>query len=256
MSSELASVTPCVSRWRWARRINVEFLDDVHRQTDGARLVHDRALDVLADPPGGIGGEAEAAFRIEFFQRVNQAEVALFHQVEQGKPAVGVVLGDVDHQPQVALDHVLPRLEIALHGAPRQRNFLLGRQQRRLADFVEIELGDVDLRFAEDGRCQFLALSAAAAAPTSASASSGVRSSDSSLGSRLMNAPADISRDQAVCHNGGFQNAASPGRHRCRPSGQSSARRSPCRLPSPESFHCAHRPRDTRPRCLTISNRP
>jgi hypothetical protein len=55
---------------------------------------------------------------------VDQTEVALLHQIEQGQPAVGVVLGDVDHQPQIALDHGLARLEIPLNGTPRQLNFL------------------------------------------------------------------------------------------------------------------------------------
>jgi hypothetical protein len=138
-------------------QIDVEFLDDVHRQADGARLVHDRALDVLANPPGGIGGKAKTTLGIEFLQRVNQPEVALLHQVEQGQTAIGVVLGNVDHQPQVALDHGLPRFEIALHGTPRQGQFLFRGEQRRLADFVEIQLGHIDLRLVENGRCQIFA---------------------------------------------------------------------------------------------------
>src|SRR3569833_536943 len=74
-------------------QVDVEFLDDVYRQTDGARLVHDRALDVLAYPPGGIGRETETALGIEFLQRMDEAEVAFFHQVEQRRPAVGIMLG-------------------------------------------------------------------------------------------------------------------------------------------------------------------
>jgi hypothetical protein len=115
----------------------------MHRQADGARLVHDRALDVLADPPGGVGGKAEAAFRVEFLQRVDQAEVALLDQVEQRNAAVQVVLGDVHDQPQVVLDHLLPRLEIARPRGARQLQLLLRRQQRIGADLVQIELGDI-----------------------------------------------------------------------------------------------------------------
>ena len=95
----------------------IQFLDHVHRQPYRARLVHDRALDVLAYPPGGVGGEAEAALGIEFLQRVHQPEIALLDQVEQRHAAVEVVLGDVHHQAQIALDHLLPRGEIPL--APR-----------------------------------------------------------------------------------------------------------------------------------------
>jgi hypothetical protein len=99
-----------------ARSTAVEFLHHMHRQADGARLVHDGPLDVLADPPGGIGRKAEAAFRVELVQGVDQAEVALLDQVEQRHAAIEVMLGDVHHQAQVVLDHLLSRRLVALSG--------------------------------------------------------------------------------------------------------------------------------------------
>jgi hypothetical protein len=120
---------------------HIDFLDHMDRQTDGPRLVHDAALDALADPPGGIGRETETAFRVELFQGVNQAEVALFDQVEQGNAAIQVVLGDIHDQPQVVLDHFLPGGEITRPHQARRGELLLRRQQRLGADFVQIELG-------------------------------------------------------------------------------------------------------------------
>jgi hypothetical protein len=64
----------------------VQLLDHVHRQADGARLVHDGPLDVLADPPGGVGGKAEAALGIELFEGVDESQIALLDEVEQGMP--------------------------------------------------------------------------------------------------------------------------------------------------------------------------
>src|SRR6266566_5140760 len=44
----------------------VKLLDHVHRQPDRARLVHDCALDVLPDPPGGVRGKPKTTLGIEF----------------------------------------------------------------------------------------------------------------------------------------------------------------------------------------------
>ena len=63
-------------------QVDVELLDHVDRQADGAGLVHDRPFDGLANPPGRIGRETETALRIELFYRADQTEVALFDQVE------------------------------------------------------------------------------------------------------------------------------------------------------------------------------
>ncbi|MCY1305630.1 hypothetical protein D9M69_520490 [compost metagenome] len=54
------------------------------RQTDGPGLAHDGPFDGLANPPGRIGREAKAPFRIEFFHRVDEPQITLFDQVEQG----------------------------------------------------------------------------------------------------------------------------------------------------------------------------
>ena len=85
----------------------VDGLDHVHRDADGARLVGDGAGDRLADPPGGVGGELVAAAVLELVHRLHQADVALLDQVEELQAAVGVLLGDGDHQAQVGDDQLL-----------------------------------------------------------------------------------------------------------------------------------------------------
>ncbi len=82
-------------------------LDHVHRDTDGARLVGDRAGDRLANPPGGVGRELVAAAVFELVHRLHQADVAFLDQVEELQATVGVLLGDGDDQAQVGLDHFL-----------------------------------------------------------------------------------------------------------------------------------------------------
>ena len=89
----------------------VDRLDHVHRHADGPGLVGDRARDGLADPPGRVGRELEAAAVLELLHRLHQPDVAFLDQVEELHAAVGVLLGDGDHQAQVGLDHFLLGVE-------------------------------------------------------------------------------------------------------------------------------------------------
>ena len=69
-----------------------------------------RAGDGLADPPGGVGGEFVAAAILELIHGLHQADIAFLDQVEELQAAIGVFLGDGDHQAQIGLDHLLLRL--------------------------------------------------------------------------------------------------------------------------------------------------
>jgi hypothetical protein len=84
----------------------VDRLDHVHRNADGARLVGDGAGDGLADPPRGVRGELVAAAILELVHCLHQADVAFLNEVEELQTAVGVLLGNGDHQTQVGLDHL------------------------------------------------------------------------------------------------------------------------------------------------------
>ena len=111
----------------------VDGLDHVHRDTDRARLVGDRARDRLANPPGRVGRELVAAPVFELVDRLHQADVAFLDQVEELQAAVGVLLRDRDDQSQVGLDHFLL-------GTAR-----LGFADRHLpVDFLD--LGDLQVR--------------------------------------------------------------------------------------------------------------
>ncbi len=84
----------------------VDGLDHVHRDADGAGLVGDGAGDGLANPPGGVGRELVAAAVLELVDRLHQADVAFLNEVEELQAAVGVLLGDGDHQAQVGFDQL------------------------------------------------------------------------------------------------------------------------------------------------------
>ena len=73
----------------------------MHRDTDGTGLVGDGAGDGLTDPPGRIGGEAEAAVAVELLSRLDEADVALLDEIEEGQIVAHMLLGDGDHQTEV-----------------------------------------------------------------------------------------------------------------------------------------------------------
>ena len=143
----------------------VDRLDHVDGDADGAGLVGDRPGDGLTDPPRGVRRELETTYVVEFLDRADQPEVALLDQVEEEHPPTDVALGDRHDQAQVGLDQVPlgqhprdgDRLQVPLEGLgqpgvreplrreqPRlhglgQLDLLRGRQQRDLADLLEVE---------------------------------------------------------------------------------------------------------------------
>src|SRR5664280_1665544 len=104
----------------------VNGLDHVHRNADGARLIGDCAGDGLANPPRRIGRELIAAAVFELVHGLHQADVALLNQVEELQAAIGVLLGDGHHQPQVGFDQ-LPLGVFGVHVA--LHDFALGALQ-------------------------------------------------------------------------------------------------------------------------------
>ena len=81
-------------------------LGHVHGHADGAALVGQRALQRLADPPGGVGRELVALGVVELLDRADQTEVALLDQVEQVEATALVALGQRHDQAQVGLEQV------------------------------------------------------------------------------------------------------------------------------------------------------
>ncbi len=77
----------------------------MHRNTDGARLVSDRAGNRLTNPPGCVGGEFITTTVFEFIYRFHQTDVAFLNQIEELQTTVGVFFSDGNNQTQVGLNH-------------------------------------------------------------------------------------------------------------------------------------------------------
>ncbi len=135
--------------------IDVDLLQHMHRQANGAGLIHDAALDGLPDPPGGIGGKTKAAFGIELFYGAYEAEISFLDQVKQCQATVHVAPGDLHDETQIAFDHALARLIVAALRAPGVVHLFLGGQQGRETDLFQIDARRI--RLLTVFRCRALA---------------------------------------------------------------------------------------------------
>src|SRR5829696_3065580 len=115
-------------------------LDDVDRDSDRPRVVGDGALHRLADPPGRVRGELEAAAPVELLDGAIEAERSLLDQVEERHAEAAVALRDGDDEPEVRLDHRPLRDGVAPLDQLRQLHLLGGVQQLVPADVGEEEL--------------------------------------------------------------------------------------------------------------------
>src|SRR5829696_2138053 len=111
-------------------------LVDVRRDADRPRLVRDRALTGLANPPGRVGRELEPLAPVELLGGAVEPDDAVLDQVAQGHALPLVALGDRDHQAQVAVDHPRFRLGVAALDPLGQLDLLGGGQERIAADLV------------------------------------------------------------------------------------------------------------------------
>src|SRR6266702_1198639 len=128
----------------------VDRLDHVHRDTDGARLIGDRAGDRLPDPPRRIRAELVAAAIFELVHRLHQADVAFLDQVEELQAAVRVFLGDRNHEAQVGLHHLLlrpPGLRLADRDIAVDFLDVIDRQVILHLEVLELLLPPLDLVF-------------------------------------------------------------------------------------------------------------
>src|SRR5207244_8378625 len=95
-------------------------LDDVHGHADRPRVVRDRALHRLANPPGRVRRELVAAPPVELLDRAVEAERALLDQVEERLAEAAVALGDRHDEAEVRLDHASLGDDVAALDALRQ----------------------------------------------------------------------------------------------------------------------------------------
>ena len=113
---------------------------DVDRNPDRVRLVRDRALAGLADPPGRVGRELEALAVVELLHRPVEADRAVLDQVEQRQAMALVALRDRDDEPQVRVRHPLLGGLVTLLDPLRERNLLGCGQERVPPDLVQEQL--------------------------------------------------------------------------------------------------------------------
>src|SRR5579863_9293086 len=95
----------------------VDGFDHVHRDADRTRLIGNGTSNRLPNPPRGISRKLISTAVFEFVDGLHQADVAFLNQVEELQSAVGVLLGDRNHEPQVGLDQLtlgLLRVHVAL----------------------------------------------------------------------------------------------------------------------------------------------
>src|SRR6185312_3294658 len=82
----------------------VDGLDHVHRNTDRSRLVGNCTGNRLANPPRCVSRELVAATVLELVHGFHQANVAFLNKVEELQSAIGVLLGNRNHESQVGFD--------------------------------------------------------------------------------------------------------------------------------------------------------
>ena len=106
-------------------------LVDMRRHANRPRLVRDRALTRLADPPGRVRRELETASPVELLGRAVESYDALLDQVAEREAVTPVPLRDRHDQAQVRVDHALLRLPVTTLDPLRELD-LFGRGQERI----------------------------------------------------------------------------------------------------------------------------
>ena len=88
----------------------VDRFDHMHRDTDRAGLIGDRARDRLTDPPCGIGRELISTAIFELVDRFHEADVTFLNEIKELQATVGIFFGNRNNEAQVGFDHFFLRL--------------------------------------------------------------------------------------------------------------------------------------------------
>ena len=83
----------------------------MHRNTNRAGLVGNRASDGLSNPPGRVSRELVTAPVFKFLNGLHEAHISFLDQIEKRKSSIGVFFGNRDNQSQVGFDHFFFSLE-------------------------------------------------------------------------------------------------------------------------------------------------
>ena len=112
-------------------------LGHLHGDPDGVAVLLDGALQGLADPPRGVGREAEAALPVELVDGAHQAEGPLLDEVAEVDAPVLVPPRPVDDQAEVGRDHLAAGLVVSGRDALGQLDLLLVIRQGVPVEIIE-----------------------------------------------------------------------------------------------------------------------
>ena len=79
----------------------------MHRNTNGAGLVRNGAGNGLTNPPRRVRRKLVSPAIFELVHRFHQTDVAFLDEIQELQSAIGVFLGDGNHQAQVCFHHFL-----------------------------------------------------------------------------------------------------------------------------------------------------
>ena len=91
-----------------------EFLEVVRRQADQVALAGDGDLQRLANPPGGVGGQAGAVADVEAVDGLHQAADGFLEEVGVAQGVMAEALGDVGGQADVGRGEAVLEVDVAI----------------------------------------------------------------------------------------------------------------------------------------------
>jgi hypothetical protein len=98
-------------------------------------------LDCSPDPPNGVGGETEAALRLESGKRSHQTKVALGDELGQRYAVAAKPPGDPDHETQVTAEQLLrSRSVLSVPPAAGKTLLFFDVEHRKLPGLLEVPL--------------------------------------------------------------------------------------------------------------------
>jgi hypothetical protein len=96
-------------------------------------------LDRGADPPHGVGGQAEALVGLELLDGLHQADIAFGDHFADRQAVAAIAHGDLGHETQVAGDHLVGGGGVLmLFPTLGEHELLVLGQHRELADLGEV----------------------------------------------------------------------------------------------------------------------
>src|SRR4051812_12336254 len=129
-----------------------------HRPAHRRRTVLQRASDVGADPPHRVRGEAIALLRVEVLDGLQEAIVALLHEILEADAAAHEFAGHGDDEAQVVQDELLLRALLALARLSRDHELHLPIERGVGPDQLDQGREIVELAAVAHSLCSVLSL--------------------------------------------------------------------------------------------------